>query len=119
LVQCDTAVCPDQGTTSGSQSTPTNFNERNLAQAGATARQVLLGLAATRLGVPAGQLQVTVGIVFALSDRNKRVSYGDLVAGKKFNMPMDRNATRKAVADWKVLGTSVRRVDMADGHRNV
>src|SRR5262249_22175444 len=37
LVQCDTAVCPDQGTTSGSQSTPTNFNERNLAQAGATA----------------------------------------------------------------------------------
>jgi CO/xanthine dehydrogenase Mo-binding subunit len=113
LIQCDTAVCPDQGTTSGSQSTPTNFNERNLAQAGATARRVLIGLAATRLGVPASQLQVTDGIVFAMSDRNKRVSYGDLVAGKKFNMPIDRNATRKAVADWTVLGTSVRRVDMA------
>src|SRR5262245_18620721 len=28
LIQCDTAVTPDQGTTSGSQSTPTNFNER-------------------------------------------------------------------------------------------
>src|SRR5262249_52847782 len=28
LIQCDTDVCPDQGTTSGSQSTPTNFNER-------------------------------------------------------------------------------------------
>src|SRR5579864_4398333 len=26
LVQCDTSVTPDQGTTSGSQSTPTNFN---------------------------------------------------------------------------------------------
>src|ERR1700745_3151064 len=26
LVQCDTAVTPDQGSTSGSQSTPTNFN---------------------------------------------------------------------------------------------
>ena len=26
LIQCDTSVCPDQGTTSGSQSTPTNFN---------------------------------------------------------------------------------------------
>ena len=33
LIQCDTAVTPDQGTTSGSQSTPTNFNARNLAQA--------------------------------------------------------------------------------------
>src|ERR1700704_6387405 len=26
LIQCDTSVTPDQGTTSGSQSTPTNFN---------------------------------------------------------------------------------------------
>jgi nicotinate dehydrogenase subunit B len=31
LIQCDTSVTPDQGTTSGSQSTPTNFNTRNLA----------------------------------------------------------------------------------------
>ena len=51
LIQCDTAVCPDQGTTSGSQSTPTNFNERNLAQAAATARETLLRLASARLGV--------------------------------------------------------------------
>src|SRR6476646_1718765 len=52
LVQCDTDVCPDQGTTSGSQSTPTNFNDRNLAQAAATAREALAAMAATRLGVP-------------------------------------------------------------------
>ena len=38
IVQCDTAALPGSGTTSGSQSHPTNFNERNLAQAGATAR---------------------------------------------------------------------------------
>ena len=38
LIQCDTSVTPDQGTTSGSQSTPTNFNTQNLAQAAATAR---------------------------------------------------------------------------------
>src|SRR5690242_21554206 len=30
LIQCDTSVAPDQGTTSGSQSTPTNFNSDNL-----------------------------------------------------------------------------------------
>src|SRR3974390_2811036 len=38
LIQCDTSVTPDQGTTSGSQSTPTNFNDEGLAQAAATAR---------------------------------------------------------------------------------
>src|SRR5262249_40509394 len=56
LVVCDPAVCPDQGTTSGSQSTPTNFNERGLAQAAATARDALLALASPRLGAPADRL---------------------------------------------------------------
>jgi len=41
LIQCDTSVTPDQGTTSGSQSTPTNFNRGSLAQAAATAREAL------------------------------------------------------------------------------
>src|ERR1700740_3193869 len=49
LIQCDTSVTPDQETTSGSQSTPTNFNTRNLAQAAATAREVLVGMAAQKL----------------------------------------------------------------------
>jgi CO/xanthine dehydrogenase Mo-binding subunit len=33
LIQCDTSVTPDQGTTSGSQSTPSNFNHANLVLA--------------------------------------------------------------------------------------
>ena len=113
LVQCDTQVCPDQGTTSGSQSTPTNFNERNLAQAAATARETLIRLAATRLGVPAGELAVAGGTISARSDRNKSVTYGELVAGRKLNTLVDANAKRKAPRDWTVLGTSVPRVDMA------
>jgi len=52
LVQCDTSVCPDEGTTSGSQSTPTNFNNSNLAQAAATAREARINLAARRWGNP-------------------------------------------------------------------
>jgi len=113
LVQCDTQVCPDQGTTSGSQSTPTNFNERNLAQAAATARETLIRLAATRLGVPAGELAVAGGTISARSDRNKSVTYGELVAGRKLNTLVDANAKRKAPREWTVLGTSVPRVDMA------
>jgi len=53
LIQCDTSVTPDQGTTSGSQSTPTNFNTQNLAQAAATAREALAGMPA-QAGVIAG-----------------------------------------------------------------
>ena len=113
LIQCDTAVCPDQGTTSGSQSTPTNFNERNLAQAGATARAVLLGLASERLNVPVEGLAIADGVITAKADRLKRVTYGELVAGQKLNVQVDARARRKPASEWDVLGTSVTRVDMA------
>jgi CO/xanthine dehydrogenase Mo-binding subunit len=68
LIQCDTSRTPDQGTTSGSQSTPTNFNTRNLAQAAATARETLLGLAAGRLGVPAADLTLDGGAIVSKRD---------------------------------------------------
>lgn len=112
LIQCDTAITPDQGTTSGSQSTPTNFNARNLAQAAATAREALLGLASTRLGIPVDQLSASDGVVSAASDRSKQVTYGDLVAGRKFNLPVDGRARRKRPSEWRVLGKPVPRVDM-------
>ena len=63
LIPCDTALTPDQGTTSGAQSHPTNFRNANLALAGATAREALVQLAATRLGVPVDQLTVSDGVV--------------------------------------------------------
>jgi CO/xanthine dehydrogenase Mo-binding subunit len=113
LIQCDTAVCPDQGTTSGSQSTPTNFNESNLGQAAATARETLVGLAAQRLGVPADQLALDAGVISVKSDRAKRVTYGELVAGKKLDVQVDGKAKRKPPSEWKVLGAPVPRVDMA------
>src|ERR1700683_4296754 len=70
LVQCDTSVTPDQGTTSGSQSTPTNFNTRNLAQAAATAREALVAMAAQKLGLPADQLTIENGVISAKSGRH-------------------------------------------------
>ena len=72
LIQCDTALTPDQGTTSGAQSHPTNFNQSNLALAGATAREALLQRASTRLGVPVDQLAVKDGVVRAKADPSKK-----------------------------------------------
>ncbi len=113
LIQCDTAVCPDQGTTSGSQSTPANFNDANLAQAAATARETLLRLASARLGVAVDQLSPDGGAVTVSSDRSKRVTYGELVAGKKLNVALDGRAKRKPAAEWKVLGTPAPRAEIA------
>jgi nicotinate dehydrogenase subunit B len=114
LIQCDTAVCPDQGTTSGSQSTPTNFNHRNLAQAAATAREALLRLASARLSVTPDRLTAADGTITANNgDRSARVTYGELVAGKKLNLHLDPQARRKPAGEWTVLGKPVPRVDMA------
>jgi nicotinate dehydrogenase subunit B len=113
LVQCDTAASPDQGTTSGSQSTPVNFNDRNLALAAATAREALIHLGSERLGIPADQLTTSDGVVHATADSARRIGYGDLLAGKRFNVPLSTTAKRKTARDWKVLGTALPRVDMA------
>jgi len=113
LIQCDTDLCPDQGTTSGSQSSPVNFNDRNLAQAAATAREALLALAATKLGLDSADLTIADGMITAKSDKAKRVSYGELVAGRKFNLPLSATAKRKTPDQWKVLGKPVPRLDMA------
>src|SRR5215475_2317287 len=63
LIQCDTALTPDQGTTSGAQSHPTNFNKGSLALACATAREKLVEMASTRLGVAKEELTVKDGII--------------------------------------------------------
>jgi CO/xanthine dehydrogenase Mo-binding subunit len=114
LVQCDTAMTPDQGTSSGSQCHPVNFNHENLAQACATAREALVAMAATRLGVPAGDLNVVDGVVTHKSDATKKVAYGELIGGKRFEMAIKKDAKRKPVQNWTVLGRSVPRVDMAE-----
>lgn len=112
VIQGDTAMSPDQGTTSGSQSTPTNFNDRNLALAAATAREALLKLAADRLGAAPDALTIAAGVISVKTDPSKRASFGELVSGKTLDLPLDPRARRKSPGDWRVLGTPVPRVDM-------
>src|SRR5579863_3523767 len=94
LIQCDTSVCPDQGTTSGSQSTPTNFNSENLALAAATAREALVSRAAKQLGEPVDHLRLENGVVTGASGR--QVTYGDLVGSRQFNLPLNPSAKRRS-----------------------
>jgi len=112
LIMADTSLTPDQGVTSGSQSHPANFNRSNLAQAGATARQALLQLGSKHLGIPAEQLTAVDGEIRSKTDTSKKVTYGELVAGKKFDIKLDPSAKRKPANEWTVLGTPMPRPDM-------
>jgi CO/xanthine dehydrogenase Mo-binding subunit len=114
LIQCDTSITPDQGTTSGQQSHPANFNETNLALAAATAREALVGLASTRLGVPAADLIASDGRVSLRATPSRSVGYGELVGGRRFNLPLNAAAKRKHPREWSVLGTPVPRLDMRE-----
>jgi CO/xanthine dehydrogenase Mo-binding subunit len=109
LVECDTAVTPDQGHTSGSQSTPTNFNNENLALAAATAREALLKLAAEKLGEPVDTLQVVDGVIIHPSGRSIR--YEELLGLGKLDLVLSPTAKRKPQAEWKILGKSVPSLD--------
>jgi nicotinate dehydrogenase subunit B len=109
LIQCDTSICPDQGTTSGSQSTPTNFNSENLAQAAATAREVLLNLAAQRSGERVENLTVVDGVI--TGTRGSHFRYQDLIGNKHFNLPLSATAKRRSAVDWTVLGKPIPSLD--------
>ena len=119
LIQCDTGVAPDQGTTSGSQSTPTNFND-------ATSRRPPRPRARRccswrRRDSACRSISSTVdgGVD---RGRRRRVEARHLrraaSAGQKFNLQLDPQAKRKPASEWTVLGKPVPRLDMPrDGDR--
>jgi nicotinate dehydrogenase subunit B len=112
LIYCETPITPDEGVTSGSQSHPTNFNHRNLAQAAATARDALLGLGARHLGVPAASLAARDGAIHLKNDPAKGVGYGTLIGGKHFDLHVDPHAKRKPASEWTILGTPAKQPDL-------
>ena len=112
LIFCDTALCPDQGTTSGSQSHTTEFGATGLRQALATARETLMAMAATQLKTTTDQLNLKDGVFSMKSNPAQSMSYGKLIGGKKFNLATNAKATPKDPKNYTVLGTSVPRYDI-------
>jgi nicotinate dehydrogenase subunit B len=73
-----------------------------MRRAAAEARRVLLEMASTRLGVPGDQLAVANGVVTAKSDPSKRVTYGELIGGKKFNVTMNGTNVNSVTGQAKI-----------------
>src|SRR5580692_8260353 len=85
----DTGFTPDQGVTSGSQSTVTEFRPGGLRQAVDTARDTLFQLASQHLDVPPSQLSVKGGVFSVMGgDPSSQVSYGQLLQGKRFDLTL-------------------------------
>jgi CO/xanthine dehydrogenase Mo-binding subunit len=86
----------------------------------AEARRVLLEMGSNRLGVPVDQLTVTSAVIAVKADSSKRVTYGELIGGKKFNVTLTGNnissvtgqAKTKSVPELKYTGQPLHRDDI-------
>ena len=117
-VMGSTDVTVDQGGSGGSDALQTDgWPMRRVA---AEARRVLLTMASERLNAPVEQLQVANGTISVSSDPSRRVTYGELIGGRKFNVTLRGNNTDattgvaqvKPVNELKIVGTSPQRYDI-------
>ena len=113
-----TDITVDQGGSGGSDAIQTDgLPMRRVA---AEARRVLLEMASARFNAPVDQLAVSAAVITVKSNPSQRVTYGELIGGKKFNVVLTGNnvdattgvAKMKAVQDLKIVGQSPQRYDI-------
>jgi isoquinoline 1-oxidoreductase len=112
IVMGDTAQCPVDMGTFGSQTTR-NFGPA-LRAAGAEARGVLLELGAEALKVPVSQLVARDGMIIDSKDEKRRVTYAELAKGQKIARHLQEKPGLKKPSEFKVMGKSLLRRDAHD-----
>jgi nicotinate dehydrogenase subunit B len=119
----DTDKAVDQGVTAAARTVERGGVQ--LRQASAAARQELLKLASARLDSPVDKLTVTDGVVSVIGNPSKKIAYGDLLGGKRFNikivaagigwdMKVAPDVPAKNPKDYKIVGKSIARVDLPE-----
>ena len=108
----------DQGGSGGSDAIQTDgWPMRRVAAEG---RRVLLEMASTRFGVPVDALAVSSAVITVKADPAKKVTYGELIGGKKFHVSLTGSnidattgiAKVKPVQELKYVGQSPQRYDI-------
>ena len=119
----DTRTSVNQGGASGS--TGLQLGGVQMRMAAAEARRLLVEAASAKLGVPAGDLAVTDGVVSVKADASKKASYAELIGGKYFNHKLEWNkewgnglkavgqAKPKPHGEYKIIGKDFPREDIA------
>ena len=108
VVTADTKLTPNEGYSSGSNSTKDSGTA--IQNAAAQARALLVAEAAKRFDVAAEGLRTENGNVIAQDGR--RLTYGELVAGDMLHVQAQPTSKLKDSATFKVIGQSVPRVDI-------
>jgi nicotinate dehydrogenase subunit B len=124
MVQGHTEMTVDQGGASGS--TGVWRAGAALRNAAAEARYTLVGMASEKLAVPIDRLTVIDGVISDKSNPAKKVSYGELIGGRHFDVQLDWNkhygnellvkgkAKPKSPSEYKIIGKpGTRRRDIA------
>jgi nicotinate dehydrogenase subunit B len=118
LVMGSTDITVDQVGSGGS--TAIERDSWPMRRVAAEARRVLLEMGSAHLGVPVDQLAVSEAVITVRADPSKRVTYGELIAGKKFNVTLTGNninsvtgkAKTKSIPELKYTGQSLQRDDI-------
>jgi nicotinate dehydrogenase subunit B len=117
----DTAKAIDQSVTAASRTLERGGPQ--LRQAAAAARQELVKLASAKLGTPVGELIVEDGVVRIARHPASKVAYAELIGDRHFNVKITADGTgwdmkvasevpAKDPKKYKIVGTSVSRVDL-------
>jgi len=117
-VMGSTDITVDQGGSGGSDAI--QVDGWPMRRTAAEARRVLLEMAAAKFGVPADQLAVRDAVVSLKADPSKRITYGELIGGKRFNVTLTGNnidattgvARVKPVQELTSVGQSPQRYDI-------
>jgi CO/xanthine dehydrogenase Mo-binding subunit len=111
VVMGDTDRVPFDGGTFGSGTSPRMIPTIRRAAAGV--RDLLIELAAERDKLNKSELSVADGKVVH-APTNKAYAFGDLTKGQKLTRVIRTESKLAAAGDWKVLGTSVPKVNARD-----
>jgi CO/xanthine dehydrogenase Mo-binding subunit len=109
-VGIDTHVTPNQGGTYSSAAIARGGPQ--VRRAAAEARAALLRMAAERFGVDLGSLTVTRGVVSIVGDRNRTVTYGELIGDRLFDLPFTGAAPVKPPSAYRLVAKPVARRDI-------
>ncbi|HEX4524447.1 MAG TPA: molybdopterin cofactor-binding domain-containing protein [Casimicrobiaceae bacterium] len=109
MVEGDTGLTPDQGATAGSSGIMRGGIQ--IRQAAATARETLIGLAATRTGKPAAEFDTIDGEVRPKSG-GAGIRFGDLIGDKRFGVKVDAKAKLRDPASYTIVGQPLARPDI-------
>jgi nicotinate dehydrogenase subunit B len=113
-----TDVTVDQGGSGGS--TAMERDSWPMRRVAAEARRVLLEMASTKLDAPVERLTVSDGVIAVTGDPSKHLTYGQLIGGKRFNVPVTGKninvitgvAAVKPVQAFRNVGQSPKRYDI-------